>query len=240
MILFRSTLYLIFSLITIVIFAVLGLLTIPFPFEVRYGFIKQWARINLWWLKISCGLHYQIVGKENIPDTNAIIFCKHQSMWETMVLQNIFPPQVWVMKKELLKVPFFGWGLAMLEPIAIDRGAGRKALKQLKEEGEKRMQNGRWIVIFPEGTRMPPGEKGAYQIGGAMLAQHHAGLVLPVAHNAGSYWPKKGFLKKPGLITVAIGKPIDCQGLSAREINARAEESIEAMMAEIYSTNPPN
>jgi len=231
MIWLRSFLYLFFSLITIVFFAVVGLFTFPFPFELRYGFIKQWARINLWWLKVSCGLHYEVYGRENIPEKNSIIFCKHQSMWETMVLQNIFPPQVWVMKRELLKVPFFGWGLALLEPIAIDRGAGRKALKQLREEGDKRLQNGRWVVIFPEGTRMPPGEKGQYQIGGAMLAQYNGGLVVPVAHNAGSYWPRRGFLKRPGVITIAIGKPIDCKGLSARQINERAEQSIEMMMS---------
>jgi len=233
MIWLRSLLFFLGSVISIVLFSIPSVLTFPFSFEKRYAFIRQWSRINLWWLKLTCGLDYRVIGRENIPARNGIIFCKHQSTWETLALQNIFPPQIWVMKKELLKVPFFGWSLAMLEPIALDRGAGRKALKQLRDEGDKRLNAGRWVVIFPEGTRMPPGEKGQYQIGGAMLAQHSAALVVPVAHNAGLYWPRGGFLKKPGTITLSIGKPIDCKGLSAREINELAEQSIESMMAAI-------
>ncbi|HED39056.1 MAG TPA: 1-acyl-sn-glycerol-3-phosphate acyltransferase, partial [Chromatiales bacterium] len=148
--------------VTIVVFAILCLFTAPFPFSVRYGFLSQWARLNLWWLRVTCGVRYQIEGRENIPERNAIVMSKHQSTWETLALQVIFPPQVWVMKRELLKVPFFGWGLAMLEPIAIDRKARGRARQQLIEQGTERLKKGRWVVIFPEGTRIPPGEKGRY------------------------------------------------------------------------------
>lgn len=229
----RSFLYFLFSIITIVIFGVACLFTFPLPFEKRYAFIRQWSRINLWCLRVCCNLKYRVIGRENIPEGNGIIFCKHQSTWETLVLQSIFPPQIWVLKKELLRLPFFGWGLALLEPIALDRGAGRKALKQLCDQGKQRLDNGRWVVIFPEGTRMAPGEKGQYQIGGAMLASSSGYPVVPVAHNAGYFWPRRGFLKQPGTIEVRIGEPIDTGGLSVRKINELAEQRIESMVAEI-------
>jgi len=233
MIVLRSLLFLLGMGISILLFAPLSVLIFPFPFTMRYRFITQWARFNLWWLEKTCRLSYQVSGQENIPATNAIILCKHQSAWETLALQRIFPPQIWLLKRELLWIPFFGWGLAMLEPIAIDRKSGKKAMRQLLEQGTARLQAGRWVVIFPEGTRMAPGKKGRYAPGGALLAESSGYPVVPVAHNAGEFWPRRGFLKQSGIIQVIIGPVIENKGKSAAEINAAVERWIEAKMQEI-------
>ncbi|MBV6449136.1 MAG: 1-acyl-sn-glycerol-3-phosphate acyltransferase [Nitrosomonas sp.] len=184
----------------------------------------------LWHL---CGLRYRIIGAENIPKTPSIVLSKHQSAWETLAFQEIFPPQVWVLKKELLRIPFFGWGLAMTSPIAIDRSARKKALEQIVEQGKDRLKQGFWIVIFPEGTRIPPGQRGKYRIGGAWLATHTNVPVVPVAHNAGEFWGKNSFVKHPGTITVSIGQPIDPTGMEAGELNAQVEAWVEAEMLRI-------
>lgn len=233
MLLARSLLFALGMWLTVVVFAILCLFTFPFPFSVRYGFLSQWARFNLWWLALTCGVRYQVEGRENIPELNAIIMSKHQSTWETLALQAIFPPQVWVMKRELLKMPFFGWGLAMLEPIAIDRKARGKARQQLIEQGTERLKNGRWVVIFPEGTRIAPGQKGRYALGGASLAESSGYPVVPVAHNAGEFWPRGQFIKQPGTIQVRIGPAIDSKGKSIEAINAEVEAWIEGQMQAI-------
>ncbi len=233
MLLARSLFFALGMWVTVVIFAILCLFTFPFPFSVRYGFLSQWARFNLWWLKVTCGIRYQIEGRENIPERNAIVMSKHQSTWETLALQVIFPPQVWVMKRELLKVPFFGWGLALLEPIAIDRKARGKARQQLIEQGTERLKNGRWVVIFPEGTRIAPGQKGRYALGGASLAQSSGYPVVPMAHNAGEFWSRRKFIKQPGTIQVRIGPMIESEGKTIEEINNEVESWIEGQMAEI-------
>jgi 1-acyl-sn-glycerol-3-phosphate acyltransferase len=157
----------------------------------------------------------------------------HQSMFETLALQKLFYPQTWVLKRELLWVPLFGWGLAMLAPIAIDRKAGRKAVRQVIDQGKARLDAGLWVVIFPEGTRVAPGAKGRYGMGGALLAEHSGYPVVPVAHNAGWYWPRRGFLKYPGTIRMVVGTPITSAGKTAAEINAEAEAWIEATVASI-------
>ena len=233
MIVLRSLCFSLGQVLATLVFAVLALFVAPFPFTVRYRVISQWARFNLWWLTLTCNLRYRVEGAENIPARNGIIFCKHQSAWETLALQCIFPPQVWVLKRELLWIPFFGWGLALLEPIAIDRDSPRRALRQLLEQGAQRLAAGRWVVIFPEGTRVPPGEHRPFQSGGALLAARTGYPVVPVAHNAGEYWPRRSFLKYPGTIRVVIGPPIESAGRSAQEINREAEDWIRARMAEI-------
>jgi len=233
MLVLRSLLFTLGMGISTLVFAPLSVLTFPFPFEMRYSFITQWARFNLWWLEKTCRLSYKVSGQENIPATNAIIFCKHQSAWETLALQRIFPPQIWLLKRELLWVPFFGWGLAMLEPIAIDRKSGKKAMRQLLDQGTERLRAGRWVVIFPEGTRIAPGKKGRYASGGSMLAEGSGYPVVPVAHNAGEFWPRRGFIKYPGVIRVVIGPVIESKGKSAAQINTSAEEWIENTMREI-------
>ncbi len=233
MILLRSLLFTMGQVLATLVFAVLALLVAPFPFRIRYAVISRWARFNLWWLKWSCGLDYRVSGTEHIPPRNGIIFCKHQSAWETLALQCIFPPQVWVLKRELLWIPFFGWGLALLEPIAIDRSSPRRALRQLLEQGRQRLESGRWVVIFPEGTRVPPGEHAPFQSGGAVLAARTGYPVVPVAHNAGKYWPRRSFLKYPGTIEVVIGPPVETQGRTPQEINHEAEAWIRAQMERI-------
>lgn len=217
-------------ILSTMLFAIPSVLTYPLPYRHRYAFITQWTRFNLWWLRITCGVSCEVKGVENIPAEPSIIFCKHQSVWETLALQRIFPPQVWLLKRELLWIPFFGWGLAMLDPIAINRKAGRRALKTLLEQGEQRLASGRWIVIFPEGTRVPPGEHRAFHLGGAKLAEYSGALVVPVAHNAGYYWPRRSFLKKPGTICLVIGPPIATSGRKAAEINDDAERWIREQM----------
>lgn len=211
-------------------FTLIGLLTFPFPPQQRYRYLSQWAHVALWWLRVSCGLTYEVKGQENIPDTPSIILCKHQSAWETIALQLIFPPQVWVLKRELLLIPFFGWALALTSPIAINRAAGRGALKQLVSEGKDRLAKQFWVVIFPEGTRTAPNESGKYHIGGAWLATHTSTQVVPVAHNAGEFWRKNSMLKKPGVIQVSIGKPIQSEGLKPDALNKKVEEWIETEM----------
>lgn len=235
MVLLRSFLFTLGLALLTIVFGVFSLITFPLPFRYRYQVISQWARISLWWLKHTCKLDYEVQGRENIPSGNGIILCKHQSAWETLALQSVFPEQVWVLKKELLWIPFFGWGLALLKPIAINRKEGRKAMRQLLEQGIERLRDGLWVVIFPEGTRIAPGKKGHYHVGGALLAERSGFPVVPVAHNAGEFWPRHGLLKYPGKIRLVIGPMIDSKGRSAAEINRLAEGWIEGTMKAISS-----
>ena len=215
----RSAIFVVLHILTAIIFAILAVLILPFPFSVRYRVISQWAVLNLWLLKQICGVEYQVVGREHIPAEACVILCKHESSWETLALQAVFPPQVWVLKRELLWIPFFGWGLAALKPIAIDRNAGRQALQQVITQGMVRLQQGLWVVVFPEGTRMPRGEMGRFGIGGARLAVESGRSIVPVTHNAGKAWPKHGFVKQAGKITLVIGEPIRVANKSANEVN---------------------
>ena len=234
----RSLIFWIMMLLSTLVLAPLTLLTFPFTFRVRYAMATQWARFNLWFLQLSCGLRYRVEGREHIPAEAAIVFAKHQSTWETLALQKVFPPQVWVLKRELLRIPLFGWGLALLEPIAIDRGAGRRAVEQLVEQGTQRLAHGRWVIVFPEGTRTAPGHKGKYRIGGAVLAERSGAQVVPVAHNAGEYWPRHSFIKYPGEIRMVIGPPIATQGKTASEVLAEAQDWIETTVERISTLNP--
>lgn len=203
------------------------------PYMTRFRLVSGWARFNIWWLRVTCGVRYEVEGQENIPDKSVIVFCKHESTWETMAMQQILPPHVWILKRELLWLPLFGWGLASLNPIAINRASGHRAVKQIAEQGKQRLDNGRWVMIFPEGTRMPAGTQRKFGIGGAVLAEKSGYPVLPVAHNAGSYWPKRGFLKKPGTIKVVIGPLIESQGKDPASINAEAEAWMKSTMERI-------
>ncbi|MDH5258563.1 MAG: 1-acyl-sn-glycerol-3-phosphate acyltransferase [Gammaproteobacteria bacterium] len=226
----KSFVFFINMVISAVLFSVPSVLTFLFPFEKRYAFVSQWARYNIWALGKICGLTFQVKGAENIPSEASIILCKHQSTWETFALQLVFPAQIWVLKKALLKVPFFGWALSMLEPIAIDRSARKKAMEQIMEQGKIRLDNNRWVVLFPEGTRIAPGQRGKYKLGGARLAEHTGKLVVPVAHNAGEFWPKHSMTKKPGVITLSVLPAIDPRGKTAAEIGQLVENSIENEM----------
>lgn len=231
MLFLRSSLFFLGQVITAPIFTLVAFLALPLNPVTRNVLISGWARSMIWWLRITCNIRHEVTGLENLPESPSIILSKHQSAWETLAFQAIFPTQVYVLKRELLWIPIFGWGLAMSSPIAIDRSAGREALKKLVSNGAARLKKGLWVVIFPEGTRKAPGEKGKYQIGGAWLATHTQTQVVPVAHNAGRYWAKNSFIKKPGLIKLHIGKPIQSAGLKADALNQQVEQWIESEMA---------
>ena len=229
----RSLAFWLVFVVTIILYAIAVMISFPLPFRLRWFMVRSWARLMLWWLQVTCRLTHEIHGREHIPDGAGIVFSKHQSTWETIALQTIFPPQVWVAKRELLWLPFFGWGLALMKCIALDRGSGHAAVRQLVRVGKQRLQEGLWIIIFPEGTRVPPGQTGQYRIGGAILAEQSGYPVMPVAHNAGEYWPRRSFIKLPGTIQVRIGAPIASEGRSAQEILEEAAAWIESQMAEI-------
>jgi len=230
----RSLLFNLGMWVMVIPFTLLAILLIPLPAPRRSYIVAGWARITMRWLALTCNLRYRVIGRQNIPDHPCIVLAKHQSAWETIALQEIFPPQVWVLKRELLWIPVFGWALWALQSIAIDRSAGREALKQLVEQGKDRLARGLWVVIFPEGTRIAPGKRGKYHIGGAWLASHIGATVVPVAHNAGEFWRKNSLLKRPGLITVSIGPAIDATGMKADELNKKIEEWIESEIPRLH------
>ncbi|MEW6691089.1 MAG: lysophospholipid acyltransferase family protein, partial [Pseudomonadota bacterium] len=205
----------------------------PLPRLARYRFISGWSLAVLWCLRLLCGVRWRVQGREHLPRRPAVILAKHQSAWETLAFQRIFPPQVHVLKRELLWIPFFGWGLALMSPIAIDRARGMAALRQIARRGRRRLEQGFWVVVFPEGTRVAPGEHRKYQPGGAWLAAHAGAPVVPVAHNAGRLWPRNSFLKFAGEITVRIGPAIQSAGRAPETINALAEQWIEAQQREL-------
>lgn len=229
----RSLLFYLGMITVLLVMLPLLLLVLPFPYAIRYRFLMQWGRFNIWWLGITCALRYRVEGAENIPAGPAIIMAKHQSAWETFALQKVFPPQTWVLKRSLLWIPIFGWGLALLYVIAIDRAAGRAALHQVVTQGMDRLKRGIWVVIFPEGTRTAPGTRRKYNIGGAVLAEKSGHPVVPVAHNAGEFWSRRSFTKRPGVITIVIGPTIQARGRRAGEINREVEEWIEGTMLRI-------
>lgn len=227
MLVIRSLIFLLLQIIITPVFSALALLSFPLSRLTRYRIISLWAKMMLPILRVVCGIRHQVKGVENLPKQPCVILCKHQSAWETLALQEVFPPQVWVLKRELLWIPFFGWALALTSPIAIKRGDGKGAIKQLLEQGKERLSQGFCVVVFPEGTRIPYGQRGKYKIGGALLAASSGVPVVPVAHNAGRLWGRNAFSKHPGLITMSIGTPIETKGLKAEEINQRAEAWIE-------------
>jgi len=229
MLFLRSSLFFIGQLISAPVFTLLALLAWPLNPVLRNRLISGWARSMIWWLRVTCNVRHEISGRENIPDKPCIILAKHQSTWETFAFQAIFPTQVYVLKRELLWIPIFGWGLAMTSPIAINRASGREALKQLVSKGQDRLAQGLWVVIFPEGTRMRPHQQGKYHIGGAWLACQTQTPVLPVAHNAGHCWPK-GFIKQAGVIKLHIGPAIDTAELKADALNLKVQQWIETQM----------
>ncbi len=241
----RATLFFAGQVVITVAIAPFVMLAFALPYRTRFRIVYQWTRFNTWWLGVTCNLTHEIQGKENIPSKPAIVLCKHQSAWETINLQHYFSPQVWVLKRELLWLPIFGWALAMLRPIAIDRSAGRDALSQVLEQGVVRLQSGCWVVIFPEGTRVPAGTKRRYKAGGATLAEKTGVPVVPVAHDAGLYWPRNSFIKYPGVVRLVIGPVIESRGKSASEINREAEiwieDTVERLLAskkDTFSSTP--
>jgi len=208
-------------------YALIALLTFPLPRMLRYRIISGWSMLVVWLAKAILGIRWRVEGREHLPSRPAVILAKHQSAWETMAFQLIFPPQVHVLKRELLWIPFFGWGLALMSPIAIDRSRGVAALRAIARRGRERLEQGFWVVVFPEGTRVRPGERRPYQLGGAWLAAEAGAPVVPVAHNAGLVWPRNAFLKRPGTVIVRIGPVIDATGHDPKKLNDMAEAWIE-------------
>lgn len=220
-----------------VLFSLIGILILPLPRKLRYAVITRWSMFAIWWLRITCGLSWRVAGAERIPAVACVILSKHQSAWETIALQLIFPPQCQVLKRELLRVPFFGWGLASLNPIAIDRAAGAKALRTVLRAGKQRIADGWYVLLFPEGTRVPPGGRRRYSPSGAALAIHAHCPIVPVAHNAGRFWPRASLRKAPGVIDVVIGEPLATEGRTAADLTAEVETWIEAACARLLDGN---
>ncbi len=229
----RSLVFQVYFFVSVCIAAFLIFLCWPFPFEWRFAIARAWGRSMLEAGRILCGLDYVIEGTEHIPETPSVIMIKHTTVFETYAQLAIFPPQTWVLKHELKWIPFFGWGLAAMKPIAIDRGAGHLAVNQVVEQGKARLAEGIWVTIFPEGTRMPLGETRRYGVSGALLAREAQCLILPVAHNAGDFWPRRGLKKEPGLIRFCIGPPIEPGERPPKETNLLVQDWVESKMREI-------
>ena len=221
MLLLRSLLYFVGSIISLILITLCGLLFVFSSYPTRQKFLSQWAIFCIWWLKITLNITTNIIGQENLKKAPYIIISNHQSTWETLAFQTIFPAHTWVLKRELLWLPIFGWSLALLKPIIINRGDKLKAIKKVIKQGADRLDKGISIVIFPEGTRQPYKRIGEYQNGGSAIAKKSGYDIVPVYHNAGNLWPKGGFIKKPGVITVVIGEVISDPSLTSSELTEK-------------------
>ena len=235
----RAIIFYVFYVFTVAVWGgVVLLVGWALPYRARFAFgVGVWSRFALWWLRLACGVGGRLSGVENIPGQPCIVFSRHESSWETLFLQSVFAPQATLIKRELLRIPLFGWSYAMMKPIAIDRGAPRTALKKLIAVGRQRLADGIWVVLFPEGTRMRPGESRSFQAGGAALAAATGAPVIVVAHNAGSYWPAHRLRKIPGTIEMRISPPIPTEGKSTKEINSEAHALMTRMMDQLTAAN---
>jgi 1-acyl-sn-glycerol-3-phosphate acyltransferase len=233
--LFRSLLFTTYMMASACLFGGVMALGFWLPYSAQFAIARSWARILFWVLDRLCGLNFIVEGRERIPAGNHIVMSNHTSAWETVAQFLIFPPQVWVLKRELLWIPFVGWGLKLLRPIAINRGEGHRAVNQVIEQGQARLKDGLWIIIFPEGTRVVAGETRRFGVSGALLAIASGRKVVPLSHNAGLFWPRRGFLKKAGTVRVVIGEPIDPTGKNPRELNEEVRQAIEAGLSRIAS-----
>ncbi len=211
--------------------AVLALSWLP-PVR-RFRFITGWCAINLWAARWICGIRHRVIGGENMPSTPHIVVSKHSSTWETLFLTQIFPPLAYVAKKELLSIPFFGWAFRLASPITIDRRAGQDAMAQIAQQGRERFAQGFWIVVYPEGTRIRAGRRARYKTGAARLAIAMDVPILPVAHNAGWIWPKGILGKRPGVVTLSIGKPVAARNRDPARLMREVEEWIESEVARL-------
>jgi 1-acyl-sn-glycerol-3-phosphate acyltransferase len=224
----------VFTLFVIVIpYSIMVIFTIPLPRMLRYRIIRGWPRFATWLAIHVLGIRYEVRGKENIPAEPLIILSKHQSAWETLAFNSIFPPHLFVIKRELLWLPFLGWGLKIMDVIAINRTNRKEAMEQVTTQGAERLAHGFSILMFPEGTRTAAGKRGNYRRGGAALAINTGAKILPVAHNAGLLWPRNSFVKYPGTVTVVVGKPIETKGREPAELMREVEEWIEGQMREL-------
>ena len=237
MILLRSLLYTTLLFLVTLVFGVIVLVSalLPLTIEQRYVIPRAWGRFLTWLAGPICGLRYVVEGEESLPNEPFISLWKHSSAWETMAQMFVVPTASWLLKREVIWIPVIGWAVSTYKPIAINRSAGHSAVNQVVRQGRERLAAGMGVIVYPEGTRVAPGQTRKYGISGALLATETGTLVVPIAHNAGHFWKRRSIIKKPGLIRVVIGPPIDPQGLTAREVNERAQQWIEAKIAEIIA-----
>ena len=226
----RSALFLLGALVVTSIYGILVPLGGLFGYRVACRVAQQYCRLMLAWVELACGIRHVVEGWENVPTFPVVIMAKHQSAWETLFMEGTFPAQCWIVKKELLWLPFVGWGLMAVRCIAIDRSSGHAARDQILEQGAQRLADGMWVSIFPEGTRIPPGKRGRYGIGGSFLATRTGTPILPLAHNAGELWGRYAFRKRPGVVKVVIGPLIETKGRDVASVNAEVEAWIEGQM----------
>jgi len=230
----RSVLFYIGLGVVTPLFALPLLAAWPLPFAWREAIARGWCHAVLGWLRLTCGIRHRVEGLEHLPRRPAVILSKHQSAWETIAFRTVFPVHLsWVLKRSLFRIPFYGWSLKALQEIGIDRASGREALRQVEERGQSHLAAGRWVVVFPEGTRMAPGETGKYAQGGARLAAAAEAPVVPVALNSGRRWGRDDWRKHPGTITVRIGPTIETAAKSAAVVNREARDWIEAQQGEL-------
>lgn len=236
MILVRSVLFTLLMSISVLpwsIVIVIGRLVAGYP--TAYALVVAWIRGCFWLLDKLCHLNFRVEGVENVPARNSVVLLKHSSAYETLVQFLLFPRQCWVLKRELLWAPFLGWAVWAIRPIAIDRGGGQRAVAQVLSMGKARLEKGDWVMIFPEGTRVPAGETRRYGLSGVLLAEAAGRVLVPVAHDAGDYWPRRGWLKRPGTVTFRIGPPVDPSGRDPRQVNEQIQAWVEAQIAQLRS-----
>jgi len=231
----RSLLYTTLLFLTTMAFGVVVLVSalLPLSIEQRYVIPRTWGRFECWLASVICGIGYVVEGQQNLPDEPFVSLWKHSTAWETMAQMFVVPTASWLLKREVLWIPIVGWAVSTYKPIAINRRAGHSAVNQVVKQGRERLAAGMGVVVYPEGTRMAPGQTRRYGISGALLAVEAGVPVVPIAHNAGYFWRRRSLLKRPGTIYVVIGPPIDARGLDPRQVNERAQQWIEATIAEI-------
>jgi 1-acyl-sn-glycerol-3-phosphate acyltransferase len=231
--LFRSLLFNTYMILSACLFGAFMSLCFWSPHGFQFAIARCWARCLLWVLARLCGLKFTVEGRERIPEGAHIVMSNHTSAWETIAQFVIFPPHVWVLKRELLWIPFVGWGLKLLRPIAINRGEGHRAVNQVVEQGKARLEEGLWVIVFPEGTRVMAGATKKFGFSGALLATATGKLLVPLSHNAGRFWPRRGIVKKPGTVHVVIGEPITSVGKNPRQLTDEVRRAVDAGLAKI-------
>ena len=229
----RSILFLLGAVPITAVFGILVPLGGLFGWRPASALAQAYTGTVLHWARVSVGIRWEVSGWENVPSRPAILMAKHQSAWETLFMESQFPPQCWIIKRELLWLPFVGWGLYAVRSIAIDRSSGQSAREQIVAQGARRLADGMWVSIFPEGTRVAPGKVGRYGIGGALLATRTGTPIVPIAHNAGEYWGRYAFRKRAGVVKVVIGPPIATAGRDAISVNNELQAWIEGEMRRI-------